>query len=274
MTRTQTKQAVSSGPGGSAPYGRETSALRRLRGYEHTMRAGVELLVFSNSNREQVLDVHALEQPLAEWLRTTMRDAGAREGFGYLRRAHWTEKVPGSALMARNAFRDPGRIVHRAIGYLAELAREAGAPPAETEALTGLCLSFVRKVLQVKERDVQQITELAGRIAGLIAAESEPGRLKRYEAAQRDSRQLQAYLKREAVDWALRPGQEQPLVTAEQWRLLFDPDGQGWFCRDLLLMSVLQSLAAMKWRPKDVPADDPASRAGRDDDAFEYVEGQ
>jgi len=265
VTRTQARQAIGSGPSGSTPYPRETRALRRLRSYEDTMRAGVELFVFSNSNREQVLDVHALEQPLAEWLHKTMRDHQAREGFRYLRRAHWTEKVPGSALLARNAFHNPERILRRAVGYLSGLALESGAPPGETGSLTQLCLSFVTEVLNVKGHDAERINQLAARIAGRIAAQPEPGRLKKYEQAQRDSRQLQAYLKREAVDWALQSGEAQPLVTDEQWRLLFEPDGQGWFHRDLLFISVLQALAARGWRPGNGPADDPAARAGRDD---------
>jgi hypothetical protein len=273
VTRTQ-QQAIGGGTGPSGPYPREITALRRLRAYEESLRAGVELYVFSNSNREQTLDVHALEQPLAEWLRKTMRDHWSRQGFGYLVRAHWTEKVPGSALLACNAFRDPSRIVRRATGYLAGLASESGAPPAETTALTRLCRSFVTEVLQVKERDVERITELGGRIAGLIAAEPEPGRLKKYEQAQRDSRQLQAYLKRQAVEWALHSGQDQPLVTSEQWRLLFEPDGQGWYHRDLLLMSVLQSLAELKWRPASVMTDDPAARAARDDTLLDNEEDQ
>lgn len=266
VIRTRQQGAISPGPGGAGPYAREVTALRRLRRHEERLRAGVELYVFSNSNREQSLAVHSLEQPLAEWLRATMRDARAAEGFRYLARAHWTEKIPGSALLARSAFHQPDRIIGRAAGYLGGVALESGAPPAETRALVRICLSFATEVLQVQERDAERIRELADRIAGLIAAQPEPGRLKRYEAAQRDSRQLQAYLKREAVDWALRPGQAQPLVTDEQWRLLFEPDGQGWLHRDLLLISVLGALAGRGWSPGTGPAgDDPAARVDRDD---------
>lgn len=266
VRRTRRQAAVSSGAGTdrALPYAREVAALRQLRSYEQRLRAGVELYVFSNSNREQSLDVHTLEQPLAEWLRASM--LGARsEGFRYLVRAHWTEKVPGLALLARQAFREPGRILARAVGYLAGLAVEYGVPVVETAPLAQACFSFATEVLQVKEQDVDRIRDLAGRIAGLIAAEPEPGRLKRYEAAQRDPRQLQAYLKREAVDWVLRSGQSQPLVTAEQWRLLFEPDGPSWLHRDLLFVGVLQALAERGWYPGDGPAGDPAARAGRDD---------
>lgn len=274
VSRTRRHVAISSGPGGAGSYPREVAALRRLRGYEEPLRAGVELYVFSNSNREQSLDVHALEQPLAEWLRASMLSARAGEGFRYLVRAHWTEKIPGSALLARNAFRQPRRILGRAASYLGGLAMESGGPPAETAALAGACLSFATEVLQVQERDAERIRELGGRIAGLIAAEPERGRLKRYEAAQRDSRDLQAYLKREAVDWALRPGREQPLVTDEQWRLLFDPDRQGWLHRDVLFISVLQGLAERGWKPAPGPAGDPAARADRDDTLLTDEEDQ
>jgi hypothetical protein len=269
--RTRQRVAVASGAKGPGPFAREVAALRRLRGYDEGLRAGVELYVFSNSNREQVLEVHALEQPLAEWLRATMRDAQAREGFRYLVRAHWTEKIPGSALLARSAFRDPERIVRRAARFLAVLASESGVPAGETTALAGLCLSFATEVLQVQQRDVDQITELAGRIAGLLCARPERGTLKTYENAHRDSRQLQSYLKREAVAWALQPGRSGPFVTSEQWRLLFDPDSRGWFCQDLLLMSVLQSLAAHGWLDG---TDDPSARAARDDDAIHREESE
>jgi len=274
VSRTRRRLEISSGPAGSGPYAPEVAALRRLRSYEERLRAGVELYVFSNSNREQSLDVHALEEPLAEWLRTSMLGGRAGEGFRYLVRAHWTEKIPGSALLARHAFRQPGRILGRATGYLGGLALESGAPPAETAALAGVCLSFATEVLQVQERDAERIRELAGRIAGLIAAQPERGGLKRYEAAQRAPRELQAYLKREAVAWVLGPGQAQPLVTDEQWRLLFDPDGQGWLHRDLLLISVLQGLAERGWKPGTGPADDPAARAGRDDTLLTDQEDQ
>jgi hypothetical protein len=94
------------------------------------------------------------------------------------------------------------------------------------------------------------------------------------EHAHRDSRELQAYLKREAIDWALRPGQAQPLITDAQWRLLFEPDGQGWYHRDLLLMCILQALASRGWPPGSGPAEDPAARAWRDDTASTDEEDQ
>jgi hypothetical protein len=76
------------------------------------------------------------------------------------------------------------------------------------------------------------------------------------------------------VEWTLHSGQEQPLVTSEQWLLLFDPDGQGWFHRDLLFVSVLQSLATLRWQPKGAGADDLAAREARDDTIFDDGEGQ
>jgi hypothetical protein len=193
-----------------------------------------------------------------------LQGSAPREGFKYLIRAHWSEKVPGSALLARNAFRDPARIARRAVRYLSGLASESGVPPGETAALTALCLSYVRKVLLVKERELERIKELAERIAGLLAAVPERGTLKKYEQVHRESRQLQGWLKRQAVIWTLRPGQTQPLVSDEQWRLLFEQDGQGWFHQDLLLVCVLEALAARDWLA-GVAEDDPADRAGRDD---------
>jgi hypothetical protein len=246
------------------PYAREVAVLRGLGGYERAVREGVDLYLFSNSNREQVLDVQSLSQPLAEWLRKAIRDPRQRDGLRYLVRAHWTAKIPGTSLLARNAFRDPVRIVSRSRAYLSGLAAEQGAPPLETAALARLCTSFATEVLGMEERDMRQIQELGGRIAVLLARHPERGTVKKYEHVHRNSRQLQAWLRRNGVSWLLESGQKEPLITAEQWRLLFEPDAQAWFCQDLLLIAVLEALAA-DGRFAGT-ADEPGTRADREDD--------
>jgi len=264
--RTQRLIAVAGGPAAKpGPYAREVAALRRLRAYGETLRAGVELFVFRNGNQDQSLEVHELAQPLAEWLRATMRDPAAAEGFRWLVRAHHrpqrgsqsahhTAKVPGHAWLARNVFRQPDSIPGRAAGYLA--GRAADGPPAGTAALAGICLDYAQEVLGVKENDVTRIRELAARLGGRIAAEPAAGNLKRFQQAHRDPRALQSYLKRAAVDWALRSGEKEALCTDQQWRLLFDPDSQSYLARDLLFIAVLENLAGRGWQP--VP--------GKDDD--------
>ena len=65
----QNAAVAAGGFGDKRPYARQVAALHRIRAYEEELTAGVELVVFSNSNKEQTLDVHAMGQPLAEWLR-------------------------------------------------------------------------------------------------------------------------------------------------------------------------------------------------------------
>jgi len=91
----------------------------------------------------------------------------------------------------------------------------------------------------------------------------ERGVLKAYENAHRDTRRLQDWLQKRAVSWTLtRPeSQNEPFVTSEQWRLLFDPDGRSWLHQDLLFIAVLEQLHHRGWRADDVDA-----RAELDDD--------
>ncbi len=80
---------------------------------------------------------------------------------------------------------------------------------------------------------------------------------------------------------ALRPpaaGTASPLLTTTQFRLLFDPDGQGWIYRRLLLIAVLNALHAQGWSPKDaaealadLPEAEEEIKLAREDD--EFVEG-
>src|SRR5262249_30979152 len=84
-------------PVGKTGVSQELAALARLRFHDDPVTDGVDLLVFSNNNREQYLEVHSLDQPLAEWLRKTVRGARRRTGFSALLQAHRTKDRPGSA---------------------------------------------------------------------------------------------------------------------------------------------------------------------------------
>ncbi|WP_155346705.1 hypothetical protein [Acrocarpospora pleiomorpha] len=266
VQRTKEAAALTTAGIKSGPYAREVEALRWLRGYGARITEMVELFVFSNSNKEQTLDIHGLDQPLAEWLRTTMQDTRNPDGFRYLIRAHQTEKIPGTALLARNAFRNPPAVAQRVVSYLVGLAVEKDALPIEARPLTELCLSYVTEVLHVNQRDVDRVKELAARVAGVLAAKPERGTLKSYEHMHRESRRLEGWLKEQAVRWTLQPDQEGSFVTDEQWRLLFDSDGRSRLHRDILLISVLQELSQLNWL-KGVP-EDPDERADRDDDGL------
>ncbi|WP_434581981.1 hypothetical protein [Carbonactinospora thermoautotrophica] len=124
---------------------REVVALHALRHYGERLTAGVELLVFSNNNKGQTLEIHSLEQPLAEWLRKTARRPELRQGFAALLRAHAGPKSPGVVGLVR--CRGPGRAVfflrHRGdVDERERPRRDQGdgpqrGPPAEPGDLRG-----------------------------------------------------------------------------------------------------------------------------------------
>lgn len=240
------------------PYWREVTALRHLRGHSRRLTAGVQLIVFSNSNKEQVFDEHAMEQPLAEWLRSTAHNPQRRPGHRYLVRAHRTKDVPGSAMLARHAFRAPQQVLTRAVTFLRAVSAESSAVPGEVPHLVPLCFSYAIEVLQVNDKDVGRIRQLAEHIAEALAPHRERGVLKGYESAHRDPRRLQEWLRKRAVSWTLlRPeGRDEPFVTSEQWRLLFDSDGRGRLHQDLLFIAVLEQLHHNGWRVDDADARD------------------
>lgn len=234
------------------PYWREVTALRHLSGHSRRLTAGVQLIVFSNSNKEQVLDEHAMGQPLAEWLRKTARDPQRRGGFRFLVRTHRVKDVAGSAMLARNAFRAPPQVLTRAVAFLRTASAESSVVPGEAPQLVPLCFSYAIEVLQVNDKDVCRIRKLADHIAEVLAPHRERGVLKGYESAHRDRdpRRLQEWLRKRAVSWTLsRSGdQADPFVTAEQWRLLFDSDGRGRLHQDLLFIAVLEQLHHRGWQ--------------------------
>lgn len=269
--RTLQQAAVGTATTKPPPYWREVTALRRLRSHSHRFTAGVQLIVFSNSNKEQVLDEHAMDQPLAEWLRSTAHNSQRRLGHKYLVRAHRIKDVSGSAMLARNVFRAPQQVITRAVAFLRMVSAESSAVPGEVPDLVPLCFSYAIEVLQVNDKDIGRIRQLATHIAETLAPHRERGKLKEYESAHRESRRLQEWLRKRAVSWALSPpeGREGPFVTAEQWRLLFDSDGRGRLHQDLLFIAVLEQLHQLGWQ-----ADDAATRDDLDDNDLMAEEDQ
>jgi CRISPR-associated protein Cst1 len=264
--RTRREAMVGAQPTGASPYWREVAALRHLRSHPRRLSAGVQLIVFSNSNKEQVLDEHAMDQPLAEWLRSTARDRQRARGFRYLVRAHRGKEVPGTSMLARRAFRTPEHVLTRAARFLRAVAAEASAVPGEVVHLVPLVFSYAIEVLQVNDKDVGRIRQLAEHISQTLTPHRERGVLKGYESAHRESRRLQEWLRKRAVSWTLSPPDDrsEPFVTSEQWRLLFDPDDRGPLHRDLLFIAVLEQLHQHGWR-----ADDAGARDDLDDDIID-----
>ena len=257
---TVTRQVIEVGAERQGTEARDVLALRALRRYEQRLTAGVELLVFSNNNRGQTLDVFAMDQAMAEWLRRTLRLTALRRGFGALLRAHRTVKEPGYVGLARNAFRSPERIPATCARYLAtmvETPQRSGEDQAgESAALAALCFDYADKVMLMDASDGEEIRATGRRIAVLIQEESGAGKLREFYARFKDAARLRAWLQRSSVEWVIkpRPGQDGPLLTTRGFGLLFDPDldNPAWFHRQLLLVAVVEELYVRGWRPEVV----------------------
>jgi hypothetical protein len=245
----------------------EVVALRRLRGYDRELSSGVELMVFSNNNRGQTMAGYAMDQPLAEWLRTTIRSSSRRVGFAALVAAHRGDKTPGVVRLARAAFRQPERIVPAAGRFLAGRAAR-GVPYPSASGLAALCFSYVDEVMGMDQQVLGEIDATASRVAAVLGQRT-AGQFNRFYADFKQPARLRAWLRREAVDWALRPppGQDGPLLTTRGYELLFDPgqDSRAWFHRELFLIAVLDRLHRVGWRPGD--ADEAADALDEDEDA-------
>ncbi|MCO5996662.1 hypothetical protein [Actinoallomurus rhizosphaericola] len=237
---------------------REVVAFRALRRYGERLTAGVELLVFNNNNRGQSLEIHALDQPLAEWLRRTLRPAN-RPGFKVLVQAHASARLPGVVALARNAFTEPSRIVGAVAAHLGRLVALTDRDREQVSSAVGLLYSFVTEVMQMDAKDLAELQSTARKVAGLLSVEESGGKLNALRACMRDPRKLRAWLTRHGVRWAMnRPDKaDGPLVSERAFVLLFDPaqDNPGWFHRDVFLIGVLEELTRLGWRSKTAEED-------------------
>lgn len=247
--------------GASRPYARQVAALYEVRGYDALLTAGVELIVFTNSNKEQALDAHEMDQPLAEWLRTIRYEPRFSDGWRYLIRAHHSAKVPGLSSLARDLFSDPQRIPSTVAGYLTRLADQLAMPAGETPALTVLIFDYATRVLNVNNADAEQIRLLAANIAGVISQDDAEFR-KFAKHAIRKAGTLQQWLRDQAVGQVLYTRQPGAFITERQWLLLFDSGTDSFLNRDLLLIATLEQVHSLdpRWR-----TDDPEARKDADD---------
>jgi hypothetical protein len=250
---------------------REVVALDALRKYSERITDGVELLVFNNNNRGQLLETHTLQQPLAEWLRKTCRFSDLRRGFGALVQAHSSPGMRGVVALARNAFHSPLRIVSTGAGHLAGCLMRQEPDHAEARGLATLLMSFVTEVMRMNEKDLTEIRATARKLGSLLAQQGSRSPLKEFRSHLRNSRQLRSWLTRHAVAWA---GAEhegygfEPLMSDRVTVLLFDPsqDNPSWFHRELLFVGVLEELARLEWRaPDDEKPEDVVAELRADD---------
>ncbi|MCL9793801.1 hypothetical protein [Frankia sp. AgKG'84/4] len=256
LDATYRRIVTGSDPGKSKPNEHELTVLRRLRDYDHPLAADVELLVFSNDNRGASLSRHSLGVPLAEWLRTTLRDPARKRGWQRLVAAYTDKKLHGSRPLAYDAFHRPTRIFVVATSRLTA-ADGLRAVVHFDRSLAALCCSFVREVMQVNQADIELVETLAGNIAARIAAEERAGALTTFRHQSVKASGLMSWLERESLlatlgrKGAATPSGD-PFYTAAQFRLLFDFDGQGWLYRRLLVVAVLEALHSHPtWPPPD-----------------------
>ncbi|MFA1546144.1 hypothetical protein [Actinomadura chokoriensis] len=248
------RQASAGAPKGAkpSPYARELWVLRAVRAYSRRITSGVELIVLSNSNKEQLFAAQELSQPLAEWLRTTNKDAERRAGYPVLVATQGTKKVPGEAFLAKRAFTRPSQVLDFAVGHVLGRISAAAPIPAETTVLAPLLYSYCREVLTMDDKDVERIKELARRLAALLGQDSRPGPFRDFIRANSKGGNLYGWFRSKGVDWLLfpRPKDTSPvLLPVQEYRLLFE-DERSWSWRRLLVFAVLEALAEAGWEPK------------------------
>ncbi|WP_285757136.1 hypothetical protein [Nocardiopsis ansamitocini] len=267
QARRMLKRSVFS-PGSSAvpaaksmAYSRQRRVVEALRAYEGDLVDGVELMVFSNSNKEQELTVHAIDQPAAEWISASAYDRH-KQGWVFLARAHHSPKVPGASMLARNLFDRPLWVVSSASSYLRDLTEKKTGVPGEGPALAQACFSYSTRVLMTTETDAAAIRQLARRIAETVDTE-DAGELKKYFQAHRSPKGLRAWLRNKSTQHMLRSSSPEPFVTEQQWLLLFDSEERNYLHRDLLFVGMLAELheLAPAWR------DDPEQRSALEEES-------
>lgn len=247
--------------GDSRPYARQAAALARIRAYDMRLTAGVDLLVFSNSNKEQALDVYAMSQPLAEWVRVTRHRPELAAGWRYLVRAHHGPAVPGWSALARNLFAQPRRVVAVAAAYLLARAGDLRVPPAEAPDLGTVCRDYAMGVLEMQKSDADEIRQLARKVAG--EAGQDESEFMKFIVATRKTSELKRWLRGKGISQVRYSRAPEAFISERQWRLLFDSPDDGFLNRDLLLICALEEVHGLdpKWR-----TDDPAARGEFDDE--------
>ncbi|MGW0669932.1 hypothetical protein [Streptomyces sp. NPDC002746] len=234
------------------PYARELAALSAVRAYGQRLHSGVELIVLSNSNKEQFLRTQEMSQPIAQWLRSTVTEPNRRTGYQALVAAQATKAVPGEAFLAKRAFGDSTAILFRTTANLLDRFSAKGAIPVEAMGLAPLVYSYCIEVLNMDEKDVARIQDLARRLATLLGQDSRRGPFTTFMRANAKGGNLYGWFRSQSVEWLLktRPDKMQrTLLPVEDYRLLFDDD-RAWPHRRLLVFAVMEALVEDNWQPK------------------------
>ncbi|WP_159037060.1 nucleoside/nucleotide kinase family protein [Streptomyces specialis] len=233
------------------PYARELAVLVALRGYGRPIRAPLELLVLSNSNKDPSLVSQEMSQPVAEWLRSTARSQN-RSTYRVLAATQATPQVPGEAFLAKRAFSRPAAILHAAVGHLLKRITAEVLIPPEALTLAPLVYSYCHEVLTLDEKDVERVRDLARRVAALLSRDDRPGPFRDFIRANTRAGDLHNWFRSKGVDWLVLPRpQDSPpvLLPVRDYRLLFEDErSRAW--RRLLVFAVLEALGEAGWQPR------------------------
>ncbi|MGC5346966.1 hypothetical protein PZB75_29905 [Streptomyces sp. AM 4-1-1] len=234
------------------PYAREAAVLSAVRAYGYRIASGVELLVLSNGNKEQFLVAQELDQPVAEWLRSTQRRPEHRTGYPLLVASQAAKQVPGESFLAKRVFARPAQVLDFVVGHLLTQISATAPVPAQTPVLAPLVYSYCREVLTMDDKDVERIEELARRLAALLGQDSRPGPFRDFIRANSKGGNLPGWFRSRGVEWLLLPrpeGTAAVLLPVRDYRLLFEGE-RAWSWRRLLVFAVLEALANDGWQPK------------------------
>lgn len=124
----------------------------------------------------------------------------------------------------------------------------------DTAELAELCFSLTIEVMRMNQNEVDEIRTAGAQVAAWLKAENSAGELRKLNATLKEQKQMRHWLMRRNIDALLdtRDRIKGPLVTEEQFRLLFDPEvEQSWLHRQLLVVSVVQRLHELGFKPGD-----------------------
>ncbi|MEU6187604.1 hypothetical protein [Nocardia sp. NPDC047038] len=105
--------------------------------------ADIELIGFSNSNRDPFLQTWTLRQTVAEWIRCVRRDPKSAAALEALTRVVATPKF-GAARFAHLALRAPDRTLTATADHLHAAGLGEEIDITETAAIARLCISLAR----------------------------------------------------------------------------------------------------------------------------------
>lgn len=236
-------------------HGAEEVAVTVLRRHGSQARAGprpedfVALVLFRNGNQEPDLSLRYMDGRRCDFVCTLDTRDVVRKGWDaaarLLTRVDRKGAVQhhGVTMLARALFAESDAEFLRRL----TAAARRGVGGGGAAALDDLAIHYLRKVSTMQDHEIARITAVAERVAGLLATETAKGPFHEFALAQSPA-ELRRWFRQQAVPWLLQSGHDEPLLSPEEFLVLFPEDG-GWWQRDLLFIAVVAGLHARGWRP-------------------------